>query len=371
MSTRHSSILLITLILSISVTAQERQWRQGSLTYSDFRIVDTVAQVHSFLDVGIKTTTQVVKYGRLYTGYPSAVAYFNPQNSWMDSSHRDSWELRYNQVIFDMTEVHRRKLQQRLDTSANAEAAMEAMYGLVDDINFFNEESNYGADTAAITYFEYIVWDILDSLPIESIEKHLLRDDFGPDSYEPDPSSCGVWLDGIGRLPFGQLNDYFRGGGGVALGARFGYKRHFFDFEAVLSGSECLRFAENTDITCNDLYADDPLTHPEFNLAYGFNAIDKLSFRLAPYAGFSLQGYYYDYDENQHYGTSSLAILAGIDLCWFFDINMYDLMLSRCGVHTRLFAAYNQCRDIVSQPSGWTLGFQLGIAAFSSEVHRK
>jgi hypothetical protein len=100
----------------MGVMAQENQknWRDGKLSWLDFSEKETnqgVSELKYFL--GYKADK--LKFGDTTVFRIKAEAYMDKKLSWINPAFKEEQYLRFNQVIFDIIEIHRRRLQVELD----------------------------------------------------------------------------------------------------------------------------------------------------------------------------------------------------------------------------------------------------------------
>ena len=94
-----------------------RYWEKGPLTWNDFTLVDkSIGSEHSYLEFGLDVVDRKQEIGGLQIAVRTAVAFCNKDMSWVDINYRTPEQLRYNQVLFNLVELHRRRLQVAVDT---------------------------------------------------------------------------------------------------------------------------------------------------------------------------------------------------------------------------------------------------------------
>ena len=108
-------IFLANLILAYGLFAQNntREWSQGKLTWDDFK--EGKSELHE---------SQISYFAYSFLFFPErqmfenalvvrnvARAHMDRNLSWVNPEYKTEQLLRYNQVIFDIVELYRRKLQ--------------------------------------------------------------------------------------------------------------------------------------------------------------------------------------------------------------------------------------------------------------------
>ena len=149
-----------------------RYWEKGPLTWNDFAVVDrSIGAEHSYLEFGLDVILrpQEVEGGTLQVR--TAVAYAVKEMSWVDSNYRTPAQLRYNQVLFNIAELHRRRLQVVVDTGGNVNMEYY-MRLLMHETDSFCLATNYGNDTVEVLWWEQDVRRQLDSITPLMVQKH-------------------------------------------------------------------------------------------------------------------------------------------------------------------------------------------------------
>lgn len=108
----------IILLLSFTTTAWgQRKWSQGTLTWNDFKGDHyTNDSTNSYLAYDLSYEYHKKEINDTSLIYFEAVASIDPNESTVSPNHGNESELKLNQIIFDIVEIHRRKLQVFLDS---------------------------------------------------------------------------------------------------------------------------------------------------------------------------------------------------------------------------------------------------------------
>ena len=119
-----------------------------------------------------------------------AAAYMDKKLSWVDKKHCTAEELRYNQVIFDLVELFRRRLQVVIDTGGNAD--IDYYIRLLEHVtDSFCRDTRYGANTLAVVAWETKVGKQLDSIAPIVMQKHATshpsKRNYMPRAWEKGP----------------------------------------------------------------------------------------------------------------------------------------------------------------------------------------
>lgn len=178
---------------SFTVSAQYdlRPWQTGDLTWNDFRVVDTnTVKEHSYIEFYLDIEeNEEYELGTSWVELVAA-AYMDKKLSWVDKKHCTAEELRYNQVIFDLVELFRRRLQVVIDTGGNAD--IDYYIRLLEHVtDSFCRDTRYGANTLAVVAWETKVGKQLDSIAPIVMQKHATshpsKRNYMPRAWEKGP----------------------------------------------------------------------------------------------------------------------------------------------------------------------------------------
>ena len=168
-----------------------RPWQTGDLTWNDFRVVDTnTVKEHSYIEFYLDIEeNEEYELGTSWVELVAA-AYMDKKLSWVDKKHCTAEELRYNQVIFDLVELFRRRLQVVIDTGGNAD--IDYYIRLLEHVtDSFCRDTRYGANTLAVVAWETKVGKQLDSIAPIVMQKHATshpsKRNYMPRAWEKGP----------------------------------------------------------------------------------------------------------------------------------------------------------------------------------------
>lgn len=389
---KRASTILIVLLLGLNAAfAQEtesstqRTWSMGPLTWDDFTTVvrETAATPnpeypveHSFLEFVFDIRTVVKEHDGIKTGDPEAVAYTLKNKSWADSAFRTPAELRYNQVLFDMVELFRRRLQQWLIAypDYNDEAFLDSIMQLaIDSTDAYCSETRFGQDTDAVLEWQQRMHNALTSSALKaSADSAAVRAQY---AYVDDPFRLGGSLSAVFLGTGGELHDYFSHGGGLGLGFEMGFNRHFFILEGSVGAAKCLQDAPNAEDPINNLFVDDPLEVLSGWFAYGFSVVDRTRLRITPFVGWGGLGYFFTEDDDSSddatsFGSGNGCWHFGLDMQYHFHNSIFGMEHDRFSLDLKVYGARNHFRSIEGAPEGFTLNVMLGISLLTGGVER-
>lgn len=271
-------IILIALTASCELVAQEykKNWAEGRLTWEDF-IERENSQGVSDLRYFLAYQTGKQKFGDTTVVRNIAEAYIDRESSWINPAYKAEQYLRYNQVIFDIVEIYKRRLQLELDQAASvfdAESKLYATYAYcTKEIEQFQLESADGFNLEAIEFWEQIVSNELNRYTEKSIPEFKNRS-FGYGMHA-----------GLGAGTFsGSIADHFSPTFNFMFGFDFAYKRSIFYLNATLG-----RGKVTETYTYNDYWEKNrSVGLAVMDISYGYAFIDNSKFKLAPFAGFGI-----------------------------------------------------------------------------------
>lgn len=280
--------LILTLAcaaMSIDATAQGymselRPWEDGPLSWDDFRTIqpydDTTA---SKLVYWWKPGTVKEKYGNLVVQKIVVTNYFDRAHSWAAPEYRSDIRLKYNQTIFNIAELYKRKLQLEYDLSFPA--SIEPM------MQFYNRSAG-----DAIEEFQRKVSFGRDSLAIEGCARKVeaeLSDYQGTDIHF---FSCrdfgyGIYF-GIGTMfPFGETARYFSPNVSFLFGFEFAYRRSSWYLGASVGPGKV-----REEIPGNSLWkASDSYASSNLDVFYRYALVDNDWWKIGPFAGVGISIY--------------------------------------------------------------------------------
>ncbi len=364
----------ICILFLSQVQAQNiHTWNMGPLSWNDFTPNTAIEKQVSHLEyyMGIDSKTQKLD-GISYTK-PCAYAYTSPEYSWVDTNYMSDQLLQYNQCIFDLVEVYRRKLESKLQDSSifsQGQLLDNTMKQLGDDVRRIELETHYGTDTAALHRWQ------------TKVQKSLNKVSPTPNYGHIDaPFSWGMSFDLGFHYTGNELHDYFSHGGGMSMNFEMGYKRVLFGGALYIGGSRCRQNAPNVHNSYDNLFVDDPLTTLGLYAYCGYTVVDNSKTRLTPFVGYGHIGYYYSPSEEVnsmgsgngcfHFGLIYNHIFYNRVDFWGLSNDFYNAEHDRTYVDVRLYGTYNNFKSIVGAPQGFTINLQVGVGLNFNRAHCK
>ena len=377
-----TALLPVLLLISVSAFSQEQKspgfatriWSDGPLTWQDFQtrhIPDDspkTSEVYVFTD----TQSEVKKIGNTRFMYTEINAYVDKLLSWYDPEKAGQWQLRYNQVIFDLTHIYAKKIQSELNSNFSPSQLDNSDYYsrlLRSRIEALEMESDGGRDTSAIKLYEDEVRRELEqlslaepSIPVES------RVGWGMGffwSYDYHPI-LGAQSQKIG--PFH--------GFGMTIDLRI--HDMFLDFDMGADLSSGLKVSDfYHDPKYNyDWVQGKRVDYMHANINIGRQVLSRQYYRLIPYIGIGTAGISQETDieketvgKETRYESSAmwgLRLMAGLKTDWkvlhFMD-DSFDYAPSDLILRLNLFGAYDRF-DTIGSVWSVNLGVSFGLDGY-------
>jgi len=368
---RIAYLLAVCCLLPSMALGQKniRYWEKGPLTWNDFTQVDkSIGSEHSYLEFGLDVVDRKQEISGLQIAVRTAVAFCNKDMSWVDINYRTPEQLRYNQVLFNLVELHRRRFQVAVDTGqrVNMDYYMRL---LTYEVDSFSRACNYGNNTAQVLWWEDEIRRQMDSINPLMVEKH--REANLVTGVRPD-GCFGMAMGGGAKFFTGPLHDYFAPSGGFYFDVFGGGWRHNFNFGMYIGGGRCIPDSIDTKRPENKLYFDDHITTLDLHIDYGVSVIDNRRLTLTPFVGYGLQGVYYDSNNEVSNGPSEGCWRLGVDAQYDFAqasaSSRNSVTLFGMAAHGKVYVCFDRFRSIVDEPRGLTLNFQLGLSFRSRDM---
>lgn len=365
-----TTVLCILFVGTANAQGYIHTWKMGSLSWNDFVHKSALNGKYSYLEyyMGIKDEPKEVD-GITYFR-PTVYAYTSAEYSWADTNYRSEALLQYNQCAFDLIEIYRRDLEATLCDATRYEEDQlmnNTMRRLEEDLQRLEIETDQGNNTTALSQWQNKIRHILDSTTTKTQFSHT-------DASFRWGMSLGLGFSAVG----GDLHRHFGNGIGMGMNFDMGLKRHFIDLGMYIGGSHCRDTALNVHNEYDDLYTGDELTVLNCYATYGYSVIDNNHIRLTPFVGWGLMGFYYTPDEGSSMGSGNGCVHFGVDFSHkFFNEVMRDRFSSSYmnGNHemftldVRLYGTYNNFRNIIGAPQGFTVNLQVGIGILGGQAH--
>jgi len=361
-------IITVTLISVFGLKAQDykKEWADGKLIWEDFT-EKKIGQRFSELKYSLAYNTEKQKYDGTVVERIVAKGYIDKRLSWIDPEYKTEQYLRYNQIIFDIVEIHRRKLQVELDrvgSSWGAEGSFRFVYDLcVNEIDRFNRESNSGHNLSAITFWEEKISDALTEYSAKSIPEFEKR-------------SFGYALHaGFGAGSFtGSLGEHFSPTFNFMFGFDFAYKKSILYLNGTLAGAK----VRKDYISDKNWYEKQIANVAIIDISYGYAFLDNKKLKLTPFVGLGITELSGKNKDNIEDG------LRFVDYNVIFGLNAdYKLRTKinlipdpymgikekvETSIRTRLYVTK---ADYTPDLKGYSINFTIGLCGFGNMIRVK
>lgn len=268
-----------------------RPWRRGPLTAGDFGAVPYGVAEKSHLEYGIVYSASGVTEGMDSYRYCRTSALMYPTASWLVDDSATENELNYNQMMFDLVEVHRRQMQleammlsNRLQYSRLLNLTTEQLDREMQQLQI---ATDYGRDSAAVERVRRRNREWLNAHPGER-----------PQFASRLPWWSASMLFGV-AVPTGPVGRYWSASvvtSGLDLGV--GWGRHGLYYR--VSGGD-VRLIDSAALADNYLTTN---IYTELNFGYGFTLFDRPRWSLTPYIAFGAAEYGWWYGETYTLGVT-------------------------------------------------------------------
>lgn len=359
--------IIIGFLLAAGVQAQDykKEWTEGKLTWDDFT-ERSGTPVTSELKYFLGYNTVKHRLGDTILLRIDAIGYMDRKLSWINPDFRNDQLLRYNQVIFDIVEVYRRRLQFELDHITGVYETgpkFDQIIRMCDsETEKFRAASNAGQNMNTVAFWEQKTADELQSLPDQTIPPF-------------KPGAFGYAMDGgLGSGIFtGSLGQHFTPAFNILLGFDLAYRKSILYMNATLA----------TDRIRKDYGSDSWMKGQRANVAildisYGYALIDNTWLKLSPFAGLGLTEFTTPNKNEQGDDLRMDAVNLLFGLNTDFKLRTHISLLpssllslkekTETSVRARLYITRaNYSADL----QGYSINFTLGICVFANPVRIK
>jgi hypothetical protein len=362
MKLKHFLILLI--ICSIDLNGQENRkyWNDGKLTWSDFSEHKSQAQVTELrYFFGYETAKD--KFNDTIVAGIKAYCYMDRALSWVNPTKQSDLLLRYNQVIFDIVELYRRKLQQDLYVIPTIYFAdnifQEVYFSCETEMEKFRIESNNGTDKEVVANWEKRISKSLHYLQIQKYPQ-IERRNLG----------YGMHL-GFGSGSFtGGLGEYFSPTFNFIFGFDLAYKNWTTFLNATLAGGSKVRKEFFSDLVWGE---NQSTLFAIGELSLGYAVINNCKFKISPFTGYGFTEFSYsnpnDEEESVSLHHSSLIFGVNGDYKLRKRINLIGYgEYVETTIRTRLYITPINHQGLFS---GYSINFTVGINGFGNLIKIK
>lgn len=355
-------LFVITIVLSATVVLRaqgdKKYWTEGKLTWVDFRgqASDKGVSELKYL-LGYNSDKQ--KYGDTTIVRITAFCYMDKALSWVAPDFKTDEVLRYNQVIFDITELYRRRLQYALDRTDSyllLEDTFRRIYSeCANEIDELEHDTDRGQNANAIVSWEKTISNALGE-----------TEDQGIPSFTTTNFGYGMHA-GVGAGTFtGTVGDYFGRTFNFIFGFDLAYKNSIFFLNATLAGGKVTK----DYLSDNTWYKNQTDNVAILDVSYGYAVIDNANFKLTPFAGLGVTEISRNTDRAEDVRLLDSNVLFGINADYKIrtrlnlvpSVFFYGLK-EKVETSARL-RLYLSRANYYSDLSGYSINLTIGICGF-------
>ena len=290
-------------------------------------------------------------------------------SSWVDTGFMNTWELRYEQVIFDILENQCRNIQPEIDhcrKPADVDSCIQKGFNqAAEDIRRFQTASSYGKDTVTTMQWEHRMQQQLKRYNTRNEIPAFSRALFG----------MGASIGFGSNLYAGDFSSLFKPKVNVNLGFNIAVGRSELLLNATLGGSHVKQ--DSFFIQKERWSKNDHLEFCQLNAAYGFRIIDREKWQFMPFIGYGLTEISTIAGQNDDvkHRERTNGFLGGfcVDYKLRTGLNIApDYLKSKectnVSLHAKVYVAQVDFND---ELQGMTINFSLGISIFDQFVKLK
>ena len=263
-------------IIGLHCHAQDRAWDTGPITWQDFQGTPDIENQRSLLvyDFGHDDFKDASKDTSIV--YARAYALLDPSSSWVKPEFKNNSLLLYNQVMFDIVELHRREYQQALHTARNKKDLKLSINKIMDDNDYMVEQyakqTDYGKNSDVVKE-----WD--------SKINNSLKGSKSGDLPEIKDLKYGMGFDIGGGVSssLGEIGSHFSSAPFVSVALNFSYSRASICFEGTTG-----RTKVKNEFTHNETWLPGTkVTSGLFNTFLRYPVLVRPKVKISPLAGYT------------------------------------------------------------------------------------
>ncbi|WBL21292.1 hypothetical protein [Zunongwangia sp. HRR-M8] len=363
MKIKHFCIIIYFAFVGVHSQVSRKDWNEGNLTWNDFQERE-IAFEHSIseLKYTIGYTTEKQKRKDTVILRLQSFCYIDPQISWVHPDFKTEENLEYNQIIFDIAELYRRKLQYELDRLGSyysAETVFQNIYqNLNDEVAMFQKQSDYGRNYAVILQWKPNIEDRLDIYNNNKLPE-----------YEKAKFGLGFNVGALYSFRNGEVKEHFGNSISFLFGFDLAFKNSILNINGALSGGRV------KDDYLGNIYWEqrERFSVALIDISYGYAIIDNSKLKLAPFAGLAITEFSeVNYDGEEHdLIMTDFNFLLGLsaDFKLRTHINTIpNLFLGRkdisfSAIRAKLFVSKN---DFYEDLNGYSVNLSIGYSWFGN-----
>ena len=360
----HSDSITSTPLYRL-VFQKGKEWSEtDALSWDDF-IPVSADEIGSNSTVSFYASEISNSFEYRNTDYPfrNLIVYVRRGSSYYDPFRADEWDLRYNQVLFDMAELSAReavKAYNEDNTKGNIKELYERLFE--ERKQAFNNESRQGKDTTVISDYENRIRKELQESPREYTPQ-----EFG---YTPERKTLlefGGHIGYLNRSIIGNGSEYLKPAHGYTLGVEVGGSGFKFEGEFYSLQNGRLKQPDfyHDYVNSYDWTQDEKVHEAGIRLKAGYTLFSNEYVRFTPVIGVSLGSLTQRTDKKSTEGSfiesklpGSKGIIFGLETDWITMRYDNSTGLSFNGLRFSAYGTYHNYQNRLGEV--WSLN--LGIA---------
>lgn len=348
------------------VFQNKKQWSETDpLSWDDFIPVSAnETGSNSTVSFYASDMSSLFEYRNTDYSFKNLIIYVKRDSSYYDPFRVDEWDLRYNQVLFDMAELSAREAVRNYNNDTSKDHILDLYEQLFEERKLlFSEESRQGKDTTVISDYETRVRKELQKKTREYTPMEL--------GYTPTSNTdleFGAHIGYLNNSIIGNGSEYLKPANGYTFGVELGY--HGFKFEGEfyalwygkLKQSDFYYDYDNS----YDWTESETVQEAGIRLKTGYTLFSNEHVRLTPVIGTSLGSLTQLTDKKQENGKHNIesklpgnqGFLFGLDTDWVIRRFHDDDGISFGGLRFSVYGMYHNYKKNLGDV--WSLN--LGIA---------
>ena len=279
---KKSLLIIAAFLITLTSFSQEyrKYWSEGKLEWSDFQGKHTKKHATYLSYLLTYQTDKKIIDNVLYEGVFSD-AYIDKSLSFVHPNLKDDFYLNYNQVIFNLIELSKRKLQKRffeLDNVFESNSLLlDSKNQLERRIFDFQQASNYG-----------IQKDVTNRWLVSTTKELATTNNFMIPDYKRSNWTYGLY----GGVDFGiyggNYKEYFNNTLALTFGFEFSYKKIYLLLNMAITNSKL-----NKDLVDTDLFLakGEKTLMGNFNAAIGYPVYETKKMKFTPFVGYGISSF--------------------------------------------------------------------------------
>jgi hypothetical protein len=265
-------------ILIMNSTSDCKRWEDGPLTWEDFQgkpfyTLDVPSDL-SFI-LGFESEKLRIQDTTLI--HLKATAYFLKDESWVNPSAKSDINLLFNQVIFDIIELYRRRMHNEMNQLSSYYQAQSYLHIYNNKIH---QEIQELRNMMELGNFSFAIKKKNDEIQKELV--NILEDKFP--NFRRSAFGMGMHAGFGAGLLTGSLGNHFQTSKNLLYGFDFGYRNLVLYLTASLNYNSVIENYEER----NNWEKGTRTGIAIMESSFGYNIYDGNKFKVAPFAGIAL-----------------------------------------------------------------------------------